>query len=430
MIRDDIIVTHSIADFDALASLVASTFLYPDSIGLIPRQVQPAPKKFLGLHREIFHLLPAKDFIFKDINRLIIVDTSNWQRLEDGSIIRQMDIPNITLWDHHMKGRDIDATELHYEEIGATTSLLVREIMNKDIAFTPMHATLFLLGIYDDTGNLSYSNTKTDDAKATAFLIENGADLNIVNSFINDSFDSNQQKLLSMLLETAETMDFKGVNITISQINLDSNISQLSQVVGKYRELSGVDVVFGIFSYFDKSFIIARSSIPSFDVASIIRQLGGGGHPGAASAVINTNNPDLLYDDVKKLILDYDMKIKTIRDILFMPTESIAPNRKISEIKEYLNKNHINCFIITNGDEIVGVLSNNDIYRAIQKGRGNNPVKTLIQKNQPTLSPDISLRDAANLMMEKDYSLLSVFENNEFLGIIRRNDLMLHLYDL
>ena len=52
-------VTHSKADFDALASLVAATFLYPGALGLLPSQMKPSVREFLGLHRDLFHLATA-----------------------------------------------------------------------------------------------------------------------------------------------------------------------------------------------------------------------------------------------------------------------------------------------------------------------------------------------------------------------------------
>jgi nanoRNase/pAp phosphatase (c-di-AMP/oligoRNAs hydrolase) len=37
------------------------------------------------------------------------------------------------------------------EKIGATITLLVRELRAQQIALTPLQATLFLIGLYEDT---------------------------------------------------------------------------------------------------------------------------------------------------------------------------------------------------------------------------------------------------------------------------------------
>jgi len=426
-----IIATHSNADFDALSSLVSATFLYPDAVGLIPRQVQPSVRQFLGLHREIFHLKTAKDMNLENVSRLIVVDTPIWKRLEDGARLKTMNIPEIILWDHHTRARDIDADQSNYHDMGSTTTLLIREMISRDIAFTPMHATLFLLGIYDDTGNLTYPNTKADDMKASAYLIENGADLNIVNAFLNDSFDANQQNLLKTILDKSETIKHNGVNVMVFHIALDNSVSMLSHVVSKFREVAGADVAIGVFSFYDKSFVIARSILPTFDVCSVVRRLGGGGHPGAASAVVTDPGPEKIYDRVKELILDNNSGFMTAEEIMYMPSESINHNRKISDIREHVRRKRLRHLIVLDDKaDFEGAVSDMDIENEFLKGHGNNPVKVLLRKKRITVGRRQSIREVANLMMDNDISVLPVMEDGILLGIVGRNDVMLYLYDI
>jgi hypothetical protein len=48
-----------------------------------------------------------------------------------------------------------------------------------------VEATLLLLGIYEDTGSLTYSRTTSRDLRAAGFLLEQGANLGILNDFLN-----------------------------------------------------------------------------------------------------------------------------------------------------------------------------------------------------------------------------------------------------
>ncbi len=54
-----------------------------------------------------------------------------------------------------------------------------------------------LLGIYEDTGSLVYTNTSPRDALAVAFLLEQNADLNIVSHYLNPPLSNVQQQLLT-----------------------------------------------------------------------------------------------------------------------------------------------------------------------------------------------------------------------------------------
>ena len=47
------------------------------------------------------------------------------------------------------------------EPLGATTTLLIEAISARSLKLSSIEATLLLLGIYEDTGSLSYEQTTT-----------------------------------------------------------------------------------------------------------------------------------------------------------------------------------------------------------------------------------------------------------------------------
>ena len=51
-----LVTTHKNTDFDALASVVAATILYPKAIPVLPKIVNPNVKAFLSIHKELFHM--------------------------------------------------------------------------------------------------------------------------------------------------------------------------------------------------------------------------------------------------------------------------------------------------------------------------------------------------------------------------------------
>jgi tRNA nucleotidyltransferase (CCA-adding enzyme) len=78
----NIISTHKNTDFDALASVVAAAILYPDAITILPGILNPNVRAFISLHKDFFEFCPPDKVDLKKVERLIVVDTNSWQRLD------------------------------------------------------------------------------------------------------------------------------------------------------------------------------------------------------------------------------------------------------------------------------------------------------------------------------------------------------------
>jgi len=76
-----IVTTHKNTDFDALASTIAATILYPKAIPVLPKSLNPNVKAFLSIHKDIFKTSSFDDILLDQVNRLIVVDINSWARL-------------------------------------------------------------------------------------------------------------------------------------------------------------------------------------------------------------------------------------------------------------------------------------------------------------------------------------------------------------
>jgi tRNA nucleotidyltransferase (CCA-adding enzyme) len=92
----------------------------------------------------------------------------------------------------------------------------VEEIQEVGRNLSPVQATLLLLGIYEDTGSLSYASTTPRDVRASAWLLERGADLNLVGEFLNHPLSNGQRDLYDRLLENIETHEYHGLSIILA----------------------------------------------------------------------------------------------------------------------------------------------------------------------------------------------------------------------
>jgi len=168
-----LILSHEHTDFDALASMLAAARLYPQSVPVLPRQINRNLEAFLSDYHDLLPFVHLEDLPKRRVDHVIAVDTQTVQPVRGMS---QATTGHVI--DHHPPMRDLPAGwTFSGEEVGATTTLLVERIADQGVAVSPIEATLFMLGIYEDTGALSYGTTTPRDLRAAAWLLEHGANM-------------------------------------------------------------------------------------------------------------------------------------------------------------------------------------------------------------------------------------------------------------
>ncbi|GAH91137.1 unnamed protein product [marine sediment metagenome] len=171
----EIITTHTGTDFDALASMVAARKLYPEAKLSLPGSVAKEVKQFICLYGSLLKDIPPEDIDLDKVKRLILVDTRWLNRIGTFSQLISRKGVEIHIYDHHPPHpEDIEGEGGICQEVGATTSLLVSLIRKRRISISPAEATLLLLGIYEDTGSLSFTSTTPLDLEAAAYLLSQG----------------------------------------------------------------------------------------------------------------------------------------------------------------------------------------------------------------------------------------------------------------
>ena len=156
--------THQNTDFDGLASVIAATLIYPGCVPVLPAQVNPNLKPFLSIHKDLFNFKTPDDIDLCAVTHLVVVDINCWERL--GRIIQLRDKADlvIDLWDHHSGEGNIRSNWSRQAEVGANITLMIAKLKAEKKILTPILATLFLSGLYEDTGNLTFPSTTAEDA--------------------------------------------------------------------------------------------------------------------------------------------------------------------------------------------------------------------------------------------------------------------------
>lgn len=425
--------THKNTDFDALASVIAATILYPDCIGVVPKMTNKNVDQFLSTHKTAFNLILPNEVEHDKVSKLVVVDTNQWHRLDRMEKLAKREDLDIDLWDHHMTGTDdIKATWVCQEHIGATVTLFVREMEKRKITLNPLDSTILLIGLYEDTGHLSFTSTTPEDARAAAYLLENKADLNVASFFLNPPYEENQKEILFEMMKATEKRKINGHTIGFNSVSLDKKVTNLAAIMNMYRKIINVDALFVIFRMDNRNTIIGRSGQENINIGEIMKSFGGGGHAGAGSATIRSEK--ISADEIKLQIIERltTSKPETARisDIMSFPVISVSPDTTMRAVQTLMNNEKIRGIMVMQENVIEGIIVLWDLKRIKKESHWENPVKAFMSRSIITIAPGAQPTDAARIMIEKDVGYLPVVENDKLIGIVTRTDILTYYYDL
>jgi predicted transcriptional regulator len=119
-----------------------------------------------------------------------------------------------------------------------------------------------------------------------------------------------------------------------------------------------------------------------------------------------------------------------------MQTANIT--QTIEEVKEMMDKNNIRHIPVVSGDQLTGIVSNTDIMRAsyiVDYDGGSVAIynglslEKLMVKNVESVEADTPIKDAAEILVNKEFHALPVTENGKLVGIVTTTDLVKYLLE-
>ncbi|MCE5329669.1 CBS domain-containing protein [bacterium] len=423
----EIIVTHLASDFDSFAGMVAAKKIFPSGEIILPSSLNQNVREFMILHEDdLPQFKEISDIDLNDIKKVVMIDTRIPGRIgQIQKIVKDPDVKIITI-DHHQKSReDINAGKNYFKKVGSTTTIIVQEIIKRKIDITQFEATLFMLGIYEDTGNFTYPNTSSLDLDAGSFLLGKGANLFVVSKFLNLALSEEQHVLLERLIFNSWKIKINEKEILLSKTASDSYVEGLSVLTRKLALVEESDIVFCWVKMKEKVYIVGRSDDVDVDISKILLPLGGGGHQLAASSVVK----DTDFEKIEKILIDSLKKnIKkpvVSKNIMTFPVRLIEENKSIAYASELLKKyGHSGIPIVNTKGILTGIITRKDIDKAIKHGLSHAPVKGFKSGDIITATPETTLEEIQRLMIENGVGRIPIILKNKIIGIITRKDLL------
>lgn len=416
----EIILTHENTDFDALAALLGASKLYPEAIPVLPRRLNRNLRHFLTLYCDELPFVEADDLPRRPITRVILVDTQTLTRLKGMSSRTKVHII-----DHHAFARELDpGTTYSVEEIGATTTLLVEQISEARLPLSPIEATLLLLGIYEDTGSLSYPTTTPRDVRCAAWLLEQGANLEVVNKFLHHPLSEEQRQLYDQLLENSQTHEFAGQSVVIATASVKGYVEEIATLAHKLRDLFEPAALFVLVELDERIQLVARSSSETIDVAEIAAHFDGGGHSQAAAAVIRGQALTQVQAKLLELLKAHIKPAVTVGQIMSYGVHTLPPDTTVAEAAEMMRRYGHEGFPVVEDGRIVGILTRGQIDKALQLGFDKASISFYMYKGEVSVCPDDSVQKLQAVMMEHGLGQVPVVERGQIIGIVTRTDLI------
>jgi tRNA nucleotidyltransferase (CCA-adding enzyme) len=418
----DIILTHERTDFDGMASLLGAYLLDRNLTPVLPRQLNRNVEAFLTLYGVELPFIDPRDLPGDAINSVCLVDTQSMTSIK--GMIKDIKVQVI---DHHPLRSDMPVNwEKNIRETGATTTIFVEALQERDIPLTPIEATLLLLGIYEDTGSLTYPRTTAEDIFAAGILVERGASLEIVTDYINHPLSLEQQKIYEELRANSESLIIHGHSLILARADASDLQEELSSLAHKLRDLLDPDALFILLTTSGGVQIIARSTDDHIDVCEVLSVFeSGGGHPRAAAALINGASLDGIYQHLIKILPQYVKPAIRASDIMSKDPQTLSPDTPVEEAAELMLRYGYEGFPVVKDDEIVGLLTRRAVDRALAH-EISVTAESIMDAGNVRVFPADSIEQIQDVMMESGWGQIPVVSSRskKIVGIITRTDLI------
>ncbi len=481
------ILTHTHADFDALASLLAAGLLYPQATPVLPRQLGRSVGDFLTLYRNLFPFLTAEEWASRvgrdKVARAIVVDTQSFDYVKG-----MTDETPRHIIDHHQLGEKLREPPagwtVWHEPLGANVTLLIEQLMAQGLTLSSAQATLMALGIHADTGSLTYSNATARDARALAWLMrpEHEINLEVLGRFLRYPLGDAENALLQRLLDgmmwetlgeiagktagkaAGETAGAAGrVALLFACASVESFEGSIAALATRLQETFDPDALFVLVQIDDLIQIVARSRLDAINVGQVAEALGGGGHPRAAAASIDADERETPLDEVLAALPDKILALLnqhyqpglTVADIMTHGRpQTLPPDLPIGEAIERMTRYGYEGFPVVEPllneeaegetkeeskgarSRLVGVFTRRQADRAMRHGLHKEPVRRFMGAGHVFVHPDDSIQALHHAMIKSGWGQIPVLaepgaeaphdeaQHDELIGIVTRTDLI------
>lgn len=290
------ITTHIKADFDAIASSVAMSFIIKKlekPVYFIIEEdsttIEPGVKKMLDEISKNISIIDMNRYkkLKSDNDLLIVVDVNKDYKICCKEELD--DFKNIIIIDHHYEDDHTIKTEYKYnkpDKVSSASEILTELISFFKVKIPPLVSNFLLAGIYVDTNTLTKNNTYKSTINAVSLLLSKGGEIAFAKKYFIEDFKSDNK--VNALVSKAQFMNYS-IGISVADENERYRSEELSKTADALLRYDP-DATFAA-GYIDDNVVsIKARSNGRIDVSEIMKQLGGGGNTFSAATELPDEN--------------------------------------------------------------------------------------------------------------------------------------------
>lgn len=433
----ELISTHIGADFDAFAAMIAAARLHPEAKMFFPGSREESLRRMLESGLVELSELRRKEVDPAALTRVILCDVRQKERI--GVVAEWLEThPEIEVWayDHHPDTEsDVEARGGIVDPgVGSTSTILVEELRRRGMPCNSSEANLLLLGIYEDTGSLTYATTSPRDFEAAVWLLSQGGDLATVRRFVSRPLDPERLEILHRMTQRLEVHRIHGHRIGIVEVDLETYVEELAPLVSRCLEVFELPALFALFgegTEGDRVTLNARGDLEGFDLGDFLAVFGGGGHATAASARIKGATT---LETRERLLRELSAALPPAaraRDLMISSYVEIPAGTSVEEAKALLNTRRVNSApVIGPEGRVAGIVSRQILDAALQHGLGGRPVSTVMTRELEWVDPAAPAEAVGERMLARHprFVLVGDPSSGRPLGLITRMQVLRHLH--
>jgi tRNA nucleotidyltransferase (CCA-adding enzyme) len=425
MRAEEVIATHSNTDFDAFAAMLAARRLYPNAVVCLAGSLNRNVREFYRLHAdELDYVVEASRVEPEAIRRLIVVETVHANRLGELEPVALDPQVEKVVFDHHEaeKPEWAKPENVVVSTDGALTTTLLGVLAERELAVSPLEATVFALGIHEDTGSLTYPTATQRDVEALGWCLRHGARQEIVARFLHTPLAELERQLLATLLDSLEPHEVAGVEVLVAASSSPGYVEGISNLAHKLVDLTDCAALVVLVEMDGRIFAVTRSRVPELDAAALAAVLGGGGHTQAASAIFRGS-----LDEARRLVVerlgDAAREPARARDVMSAPANTVAPDETVARAMVACQRFGQSGILVAEQDEVVGAVDREDLDKAIVHGLPHAPVKGIMNSRVASCDEETPLAEVQRLLAAGE-GRVAVLRDGKLAGVVTRGDVL------
>jgi tRNA nucleotidyltransferase (CCA-adding enzyme) len=421
----DVIVSHANTDFDALAAMLAARRLYPGAVIALTGSLNRNVREFYRLHADELEIVDSGRVDLDEVRRLVVVETVHPARL--GAFERVARDPSVELvvFDHHAGEAPewVKPENLVLSEDGALTTTMVGILAEREIEVTPLEATVFALGIHEDTGSLGYPDAGVRDAEALAWCLRHGARQDMVAQYLRSPLAREERALLDALVSALEEHTVGGIDVLVAPVEWPTYVDGISNIAHKIADLTDAQALVCLVEMDGRVFAVVRSRAHELDAAVLASALGGGGHPQAASAVYRAPLAEAR-ERVVSALPRAVRHLRTAAEIMSRPARFVTPDDTVAHAMVLCQRHRQSGILVEENERLVGIVTRENLDQAIGHELSHAPVKSVMSSEVDSCSEETPLPELTRLLRASDSGRVAVLSEDKVVGVVTRSDLL------